>query len=132
MSTLAERFRAGLRDGRLPMMECPSCGMVFLYPRHRCPSCHDAGPGWRDAEGGGLLHSFTVVRAVPPAGFEAQVPYALGVVKLDEGAQLLGRLVPHEGEWTAYRCDARVRFDPAATAASPAPDVPWFRLDPPA
>lgn len=128
MSTLAEEFRAGLADGRLPIMECTSCGALFMYPRHRCPVCHAADLTWRDADGSGLLHSFTVIRAVPPAGFEDQLPYALGVVKLVEGAQLLGRLLPHEGGWDAYRCDIDVRFDAAATRAATPAQVAWFTL----
>jgi uncharacterized OB-fold protein len=129
MSTLTEVYRTGLQEGRLPIMACGACGAIVMYPRHRCPACHAAELGWRDAAGDGVLHSFTVVRAVPPAGFEDQLPYALGVVKLAEGAQLLGRLVPEDGDWAGYACDAPVRFDPAATIASAAPEVPWFRLE---
>lgn len=128
MSSLVDDFRAGLREGRLPVMACPACDAVFLYPRHRCPACHEPGATWRNAEGAGTLHSYTVVRAVPPAGFDDQVPYALGVVRLAEGAQLLGRLVPIDGDWSAYTCDAAVRFDAEATRTSPAPGVAWFRV----
>ena len=132
MTALTEAFRTGLREGRLPIALCAACGAVFLYPRYRCPQCHGADVGWRDAGGAGRLHSFTVVRAVAPAGFEEQVPYALGVVQLEEGVQLLGRLVAVDGDWHAYACDAEVRFDAAATQASPAPGVAWFALGAPA
>jgi len=40
--------------------------------------------------GEGVVRTFTVVR-VPPEGFEA--PYVLGLVELEEGPWLLGRLV---------------------------------------
>ena len=44
-------------------------------------------------------------------GFEADIPYAIGVVKLDEGVQLAVRLQPEgEEDWSAYHCDDRVEF----------------------
>jgi len=77
--------------------------------------------------GHGVLHSFTVLRAGAPEGFEGDLPYALGVVKLEEGVQLLARLRPDsDGDWHSYRCDDRVEFTSApASTAVPRPCA-WF------
>jgi len=79
--------------------------------------------------GHGVLHSYTVVRAVPPRGFEPDLPYALAVVKLDEGVQLAARLEPtSDGSWDGYACDAKITFSPGPSKHTGRGPVAWFRL----
>jgi uncharacterized OB-fold protein len=126
---LEETFREGLRRGELLVQSCNSCGKAIMYPRHRCPFCQSDHLGWRASAGEGTLHSYTVVRMVPPRGFEDDLPYALGIVKLDEGAQLLARLRPSaDGDWGSYACDMRVRFDPAPPEEIDRRPCAWFAL----
>jgi uncharacterized OB-fold protein len=132
-ATLVDTFREGLKRGELLLQQCRNCGRVIMYPRHRCPFCHSDDLDWEASAGAGTLHSYTVVRAVPPRGFEADLPYALGIVKLDEGAQLLVRLRPsNDGDWANYVCDVRVRFDPAPAEEIERRPAPWFTLADPA
>ena len=113
MSQVITEFREGLARGELPIQRCGACGKPNMYPRYACPHCQSEDLGWQKAAGGGTLMSFTVLRAGAPEGFESELPYALAVVKLDEGVQLLGRLVPDpDGEWSSYRCDSAVAFAP--------------------
>jgi uncharacterized OB-fold protein len=129
MTDLTTAFRDALERGELLLQSCNGCGRPIMYPRHRCPFCQSGDLGWRTAGGAGVLHSYTVVRAVPPKGFEDDVPYALGVVKLDEGVQLLARLAPgDDGTWDSYACDARVRFAPAPAGEIRRRPAPWFAL----
>lgn len=111
-------FREGLERGELLIQQCGSCGKVNMYPRHACPYCQSDELGWQQAAGTGTLLSATVLRAGAPEGFEADLPYALGIVRLDEDVQLLARLAPDpDGDWTSYQCDDRVSFrsnDPSA------------------
>lgn len=110
-SRIVAEFRDGLARGDLLIQKCNECSRLNMYPRYACPHCQSQALGWQRASGRGVLHSFTVLRLGAPAGFEDELPYAIGVVKLDEGVQLLARLAPDaEGEWKAYRCDDRVRF----------------------
>lgn len=129
-STLAEQFAEGLRSGELLIQVCRSCGRPNMYPRYYCPFCQSADLSYKSSSGVGILHSYTIVRAVPPRGFEAELPYALGVVKLEEGVQLIARLEPGvNGEWDEYACDADVRFVP--TPEHGGRQVAWFRLEDP-
>jgi uncharacterized protein len=59
--------------------------------------------------GGGTVVSFTVIR-VAPRGRAGEVPYAVAVVKLDEGVSLLGRVVDIPFE--ALKAGLPVRFRP--------------------
>jgi hypothetical protein len=128
MSDLIGTYRNGLARGELLIQRCNACGERIMYPRHRCIACQSDDLGFEASTGLGTLHSYTVVRAVPPLGFEDDLPYALAVVKLDEGVQLLARLHPCEasGDWDGYCCDARVQFAPVAPEEIERRPVAWF------
>jgi len=122
---LIQEYRDGLARGELLVQRCEDCDKPNMYPRYACPHCQSEQLGWQRATGVGTLHSFTVVRTGSPIGFEGELPYALGVVKLEEGVQLLARLVPDDdGAWSDYTCDAPVEFAPSVGDGS---SVAWFR-----
>lgn len=123
---MVQEWRDGLDRGELLIQVCESCDRPNMYPRYACPHCQSEKLGFTASSGRGRLHSFTVVRAVPPMGFEDDLPYALGVVKLEEGVQMLGRLAPGEdGDWSAYACDMEVEFVAAPEDPAGRP-VAWF------
>ena len=104
-------FRAALAKGELHIQNCGDCGKPNMWPRYACPHCQSENLGWVKSVGKGQLDSFCVLRQGAPEGFEDDLPYAIGVVKLDEGVQLLVRLEANgEDDWSAYTCDDRVEF----------------------
>ncbi len=104
-------FRRGLKNGQLLIQNCGDCGKPNMWPRYACPHCQSDNLGWLQSSGKGVLHSFCVLRQGAPEGFEDDLPYAIGVVKLDEGVQLLARLESDDGDdWSAYNCDDAVEF----------------------
>jgi uncharacterized protein len=104
-------FRAALANGELHIQNCRDCGNSNMWPRYACPHCQSENLGWVKSAGKGSLHSFCVLRQGAPEGFEDDLPYAIGVVKLDEGVQLLVRLeATGEDDWSAYQCDDQVEF----------------------
>ena len=80
------------REGRLSAIRCGSCGELAIPPKELCPSCHERRWELVPLHGTGSVASFTVIR-IPPRGRLAEAPYAVAVVKLDEGVSLLGRIV---------------------------------------
>lgn len=124
---LVAEFREGLARGELLVQKCNDCGKLAMYPRYACPHCQSLSLGWQKSAGRGKLHSFTVLRAGAPEGFEQELPYGLGIVKLDEGVQLLARLVPDaDGDWHSYQCDDVVEFAPVAGAEVERRPCAWF------
>lgn len=124
---LVAEFREGLARGDLLVQKCNDCGKLNMYPRYACPFCQSLSLGWQRASGRGVLHSFTVLRIGAPEGFEKDLPYALGVIKLDEGVQLLARLVPDaDGDWRSYQCDDPVRFAPVSAEQVEQRPCAWF------
>jgi uncharacterized OB-fold protein len=90
--------------------------------------CQSEELTWEHSTGRGVLHSFTVLRMGAPQGFEADLPYALGVVKLTEGVQLLARLVPDaDGSWSGYACDQQVVLAAAPANQPVYRPCAWFR-----
>jgi uncharacterized OB-fold protein len=127
MTDLTVDYYAALREGRLTVQLCGSCGSHIMYPRYRCPECFSSDLGWTDVTGKGVLHSFTVLLVGSPSGYEDDLPYAIGVVKLDEGVQLLARLWPaDDGGWDHYRCDGPVVFRSAAGDELAKHPAAWF------
>jgi uncharacterized OB-fold protein len=137
MNQLAERYDAGLADGKLLIQYCDGCGKPNMYPRWRCPFCFSEALSFRESQGTGTLYSMTVQYFTAPTAFADQMPFALGIVKLDESVQLLARLVPDDdGGWSGYRLDGRVEFCPVPpqppTDKGPTAGRPcaWFWLPP--
>jgi uncharacterized OB-fold protein len=80
------------RAGRLTGIRCGRCGALAIPPKEFCEGCQQRD--WQPVPlgGGGTIVSFTVIR-VAPRGRGGEVPYAVAVVKLEEGVSLLGRVV---------------------------------------
>jgi uncharacterized protein len=120
MST--REFFDGVREGRLVVQRCATCGALAVPPKLVCPGC--AGVRWDRATlgGDGEVTSYTVIR-VPPAQFAAQAPYVVTVARMLEGVSLLGRLT--EAPVDAVRVGMSVRF--AGPLANADPPVIAFR-----
>jgi len=77
--------------------KCVKCGSIDFPPRLVCNKC-----GAREFEtvrlsGKGELASYTVIR-VAPTGFGDLAPYAIGIVKLDEGIRVMGQVTDCDPE----------------------------------
>lgn len=126
---IVREYREALLQGSLVVQRCEDCSTLNMYPRYRCPQCQSDKLGWQTASGRGTLHSYTVLRLGAPDGFEQDIPYALGVVKLDEGAQLLVRLSPDaDGGWDGYHCDVSVSFVAEPPGQNSERPCAWFAL----
>lgn len=74
---------------------CGSCEQVFFPPRESCPECRRKSMG-KMAEtklsGKGEVVTYTIIH-VGQEDFEEQVPYAIAIIKLDEGPQITAQIV---------------------------------------
>jgi uncharacterized OB-fold protein len=97
------------RAGRLTGIRCGGCGELAIPPKEFCATCQKRD--WQPIAlaGSGTIVSYTVIR-VAPRGRGGEVPYAVAVVKLDEGVSLLGRVV--DIPLDALKSGLRVRFRP--------------------
>lgn len=90
--SVAQLYWDGLRRGELVYQSCRACGHRWLPPRPQCTHCLSDEIAWTPASGGAHLVSWVVFhRAYHPA-FSDQIPYAVGIVELDEGPRMFARL----------------------------------------
>ena len=124
-SRFEHEWHDALSRGELRVQRCSECHTFIMYPKYRCPECGSSSLSLVRASGRGVLTSFAVIRAGSPSDFVGEIPYAVGVVRLSEGVQILARLTPDdEGEWDSFACDIPVRF--AAPAPGAKGSAPWF------
>jgi len=78
-----------LVEGKIRGSKCAKCGALHLPPRPVCPGCGGSEMTWEDVSGDGVIRAFTVVH-VPLSTMVGRSPYAVAVVKLDDGPSVPG------------------------------------------
>ena len=106
-------------EDELWIQRCIDCGgKPYFYPRFFCPTCLGTNVEWFRTSGKGKLHTY-MINQRPAPGFEAEAPYAIAVVELDEGVRMMTNIQRHRehaGEPGArYAARGHVRRDRAGT-----------------
>jgi uncharacterized OB-fold protein len=70
---------------------CPHCDAKIFPPRDVCPHCGGEAKTAFSFSGKGEVYSYTVLHDAP-AGFETNTPYAVALVKLEEGPVVTAQL----------------------------------------
>ena len=83
-------FWDGVREGRLLLQRCASCGAVRHPPGPMCPRCQSLSWEPVDATGRGTIHSWVV--SVHPTEADVE-PRTVVLVDLEEGVRLVSNLV---------------------------------------
>jgi len=76
---------------RMEAVRCLKCQALFFPRRLICPECGNREFKTERLSGRGTLLTFTVTE-VAPQGFEDQIPYAVGIVEMDEGVRVMGQI----------------------------------------
>ena len=86
--TKVSEFANYLKDGYLMGSKCKKCGMESFPPRADCSRCLSGEFEYTEFSGKAKLLTYTIIHSAP-TGFENNVPYAIGVVDLEETGRLL-------------------------------------------
>jgi len=92
-------FYDAAKRHELRVQRCTSCGTHRFPARAICSECLCTEAEWVAVSGRGEIFSFNVMHQVYHPGFAAEVPYAVVIVKLAEGAKMVSNLVggaPHD------------------------------------
>jgi uncharacterized OB-fold protein len=99
-----------IAEGRLVLKHCGKCA-VHLHPRRiACPTCGSIALEWEAAAGDAAVYSFSTVYRAPVPEMEASVPYIVGIVRLEEGVHLFGRIFVEDGATLVIDAPARLEF----------------------
>ena len=109
------------QKGRLSILKCLDCDSCSFYPTSVCRKCSSRSVELIDADGRGVVHTFSWVYRAPP-GFKTSVPYNIAIVELIEGVRLMSRVVCDED---TLKCGLAVEVSFAKIAMNF--QVPVFR-----
>lgn len=104
-------WEAAKRD-ELHVQRCPRCRGHYLYPTPWCQQCWFTAPEWVKVSGHGSVFAYTVVYQSPLASYSSELPYALAIVRLDEGPQLMANIVGCNADDVWVGMPVSVVFEP--------------------
>ncbi len=105
VTAFTERFWNGLAQGEFQTTRCRDCHSLSFPPKPICPHCWSDSIEWVAVEPNGTLYAWTRIHA-GPAMFEAELPYAVGIVDLAQGIRLACRLYGEE----SWACGMAMRL----------------------
>jgi uncharacterized OB-fold protein len=86
-----ENFYRFCAERKLMGVKCKGCGALLWPPRGICPKCFSYQVEWTELKGKGKLLTYTIIH-FPPSQFQALAPYAVGILRLEQGPQLPGMI----------------------------------------
>jgi len=96
--TLATRpFWDGARRHELMAYKCLNCGQYY-WPAVHCMVCKKPEMEWVKISGKGEIFTFTIIHRASHPAWQAEIPYNVSWVKLDEGPIILSKITGCENE----------------------------------
>ncbi|WP_341643835.1 bifunctional OB-fold nucleic acid binding domain-containing protein/MaoC family dehydratase [Thauera sp. SDU_THAU2] len=86
-------FWNGLKEGRVTIPQCQSCGHWVFFPRRHCDKCWSQDLEWKEVKGTGTLYTYTLTRVPTMPDFADEMPQKMAVVELDEGVRINTTLI---------------------------------------
>lgn len=122
-----EQFYKFVSEKKLMAAKCKKCGTMLLPPRPMCTKCFSSDLEWVELKNKGKLLTYTVIH-VSSKQFESLIPYAVGIVKLEDGPKLPGMIQDVEPEKISVGMSLEVDFD--TTIPSEWPTWPRYFFKP--
>jgi uncharacterized OB-fold protein len=93
ITAINRAYFEGCAAGELRIRLCHACDARFRFAHGWCPECWSADIGWVAASGRGTVSHLTIIHQAPYPAFEADVPYVLALIDLDEGVRMMANVV---------------------------------------
>ncbi len=116
-------FWEAAKQGRLLIQRCVACGSWQFFPQASCRRCWSQRLEWVEARGRGTVYAYTVIHRAPSRGFEADLPYTVALVDLEEGVRMMSNIVEADPEEVRVGMPVEVVFE----AVTPEISLPRFR-----
>ena len=114
----------GAREDKLLLQRCADCGALQFFPRYLCTACGSENHDWIEASGHGTVHSFTIVHRAAFPEFQAQTPYVVALIDLEEGPRMMTNIVGDDALGVEIGEPVTVTFEPRGADGA---KVPQFR-----
>ncbi|MDX6393039.1 MAG: uncharacterized protein QOJ73_4102 [Streptosporangiaceae bacterium] len=86
-------FWESLRAHSAEVQRCDSCGAFRYVPKEICPHCHSRAATWTPIDGRGQIYTYTIVRRAPTPAYQAEAPYAIVHVTMQEDFRMIGTTI---------------------------------------
>jgi hypothetical protein len=123
-----EQFYKHINQGKLLGGKCKKCGKVHLPPRPLCDNCYSKEFEWTEIPTKGKLLTYTVIH-IAPTLFQSMVPYAMGIVQLENGLKMLGMIRDVEPQQIRIGMNLTMDFG-TCQATQPWPQWPRYHFKP--
>ncbi len=107
----SEPYWAGCRRHALCLQFCDDCGQHQFYPRMFCCHCMSSAIHWVEVSGRGRVRSYTVVRRPVSEAYQAEIPYVVALIELDEGPTMMSNVVQCDLEDVSIGMPVEVIFE---------------------
>jgi uncharacterized OB-fold protein len=94
---------------RYEAAKCSKCGRIFFPPRLVCSGCRGQEFTKVILAQDGAIETFTIIR-VAPSGFGDEAPYAVAIIRLDDGVKITAQVVDCDPESLAIGDRVRREF----------------------
>lgn len=92
------------------VQQCLECSTFQYYPRAICTTCSSTNLKMMPSSGTGTLYSYTVSRRAAHPIMADRVPYAVGLIDLDEGPRMLANIVTDDPESLTIGASMSIAF----------------------
>jgi len=86
-----DQFYRFCDEGKLMAARCRKCRKLIMPPRPLCPNCYSDNLEWTQLRGEGKVVTYTIIH-ISTSELQPLTPYAVAVVKLEEGVSLTGMM----------------------------------------
>jgi len=114
----------GCKAEKLLVQKCRACGTYQTYPRLVCHKCLSGDLEWVESTGRGTIYSFSVVYRPYLEEFDADVPYAVAIIDLEEGVRMMANVIDCTPDEIRIGMKVEVVFD----HVTPEISLPKFKL----
>jgi hypothetical protein len=123
INRLSRPFWEGTKRHELLLQRCTACERYRFPPSERCPDCLGTAAAWVRVSGRGRVWSWIHMWQPYFPAFDADRPYVVAYVELDEGPRLMTTIVGCAPAEIACDMPVEVVFDDVTDAVS----LPKFR-----
>ncbi len=118
-----QAYWQGCRNHQLLIQRCTRCKEFQFYPRVICSKCMSGNLEWEKASGRGKILAYTIVRRAVSQAYDADVPYVVALIQLDEGPTMMSNIVQCAPETLEIGRPVEVVFEDWSEEIS----IPQFR-----
>ena len=96
-----------LKAHGLKVQKCDDCGAFRYVPKEICNKCLSTDYSWAATKLTGEVYTYSIIRRAPTAAYQAEAPYAVVHVTMDDGFRMVGAMKNMDPE--AVRIGQRVK-----------------------